>query len=655
VKDAGAAAEKVKAAPSLETLEALRREVAELDEHDRRSPPLGLRYGLYRGSTVNPAVRKVYFDALRRLLLIPAAGRIGRELDELDKKEGKNAQDFDALNDLHRVYQMLGGAPGADKNRDLVEQVLTGANRWYAGAGGEPQPAAEAQLRFFTTQLDRPEEWKVTIDGALERRVKEHLAQGLWVLQSYRDVVDTTKGGFSPVTGERFVRGPGKALLQFNHSFSGLFTQQGWNDVAKSAVKSKAEALSRRFKEIGVERKQEDVEAELRGKYVEQYAREWEAFAKGVKIQPFQYLEDASTRLKILAGDESPLTELFRGMWDEQVLRLSDADLKPPLDLKPVDEARNALYEFHLAIDEFAGAAQRGSRIAPAIKDGKLAKLLESFKTASRALDAAIRKSEPRMQQPGFRAIVMQAVDATRQALASEAQAEADSTWAREVAKPWKEQLAGRYPFEPGAAEGVPIGAVTRLFNRPTGAFWATVADLNAMHAINFEGKPLIVFSREYLSAVKRAEALRDAFYPAASDKLSVPFAVTLRQRTGVTHVRLKVGSKEFTHNESPDGRGVFAWKEAEPGVKFSVRVGDLNRWSEKEFADDWGLLRLVGVGGGQAQGPNKIACSYTFKETVQGVELEFTGEAVFEAEGAQNPFQKGLFGGWIVPEKVGP
>ena len=109
-----------------------------------------------------------------------------------------------------------------------------------------------------------------------------------------------------------------------------------------------------------------------------------------------------------------------------------------------MDEARNVLYEFHLAIEEFAGAAQRGSRIAPAIKDGKLTKLLESFKTASRALDTAARKAEPRMQQPGFRAVLLQAVDATRMALAAEAQAEADSSWAREIAKPWKEQLAGR-------------------------------------------------------------------------------------------------------------------------------------------------------------------------------------------------------------------
>jgi type VI protein secretion system component VasK len=164
-----------------------------------------------------------------------------------------------------------------------------------------------------------------------------------------------------------------------------------------------------------------------------------------------------------------------------------------------------------------------------------------------------------------------------------------------------------------------------------------------------------VVFSRDYLGAVKKAETLRDALYPASGDKLAVSFACALKQRAGVTHVRLKVGGKEFTHNESPDGRGTFAWKEAEPGVKFSVRVGDLNRWSEKEFADDWGLLRLIAAGGPQPQGATKVACSYTFKETVQGVELEFTGEAVFEAEGAQNPFQKDLFSGWAVPDRVGP
>jgi type VI protein secretion system component VasK len=637
----------------LAALEGLRREAERLDGHDRRSTPLSLRWGLYRGGAVNPSVRQVYFEALRKQFLEPCAGRLRDDLEALFRKEAKTGEDYEQLDDLHRAYQMLGGILPAEKQRDLLEATLAKEGRWLARGQAAP-PETAAQFRFFLSQLDRPEEWKVSVDRVIVNRVNEDLGQALRILQSYRDIVSSGQANFTKVAAETFVKGRGKDLLKFTYEFSSLFTQAGWNDYVKSAIRTKSEALAARYAELKIQRTAAQVEADLREKHAERFAREWDEYLKGVQVLPFQNLSDAAEKMKVLAGDPSPFNDLFKGVWESQRLRMDETALPGAVDLKPVGEAKNALYEFQQTVEEFVASTQPGTRVTGSVREGKLQPLLDAFKKAIRGLDAGVRIAPPAAQER-LRGALYQLVDNTRAALAREAQDEADGLWGRTVVKAVKEGVAGHYPFEEASEKAAPMGGIAQLF-QPKGTLFSTYENLRALNALNLEGKPLVAFSREFTSAIRRSEGLRDALFKGGAEKVNVPLRVTLKQRTGVAQVRFTLGSKEFKHNDFPGGRSDFVWQ-GEPGAKVSIRVGEEERWYEtKDYSKhEWALLRLMADGNPQPQGDNAIVCTYPYKVTVQGVEQTLYADVVYETVDRVHPFGKEFFAKLVVPERVGP
>jgi len=355
----------------------------------------------------------------------------------------------------------------------------------------------------------------------------------------------------------------------------------------------------------------------------------------------------------VLAGDPSPYQELFKGVWEAQQLRLSDADVPIPPDLKPLAAARDALFEFQTQIAEFVATTQAGNRVAGSMKESKLQPFLDQFKKVNRDLTKAVLTA-PAANQQRLKDVMYQPIDNTRAALAKEAQKEANDMWNTTVTKIFKEGIEGRYPFDEASAAGASPSAIANLFNPQSGVFWSKVNDLKTLNGLNLEGKPLVAFSREFNGAVKKAEAFRAALFRKDGDRLNMPFKVTLKQREGVTHLKFTVGKKEFNHNDRPDNTGSLVW-EADPGASLQIRVGEVDRWNPKEFKDEWALLRLIASGNPQASGERTFNCTWEFKITRLGTEQTFYGDVLLETEDRVNPFQKDFFSKFSIPEKVGP
>jgi type VI secretion system protein ImpL len=661
INSAEAAAQKVRdnekatAPVLLESLEGLRHEIETLDKYDREGPPTSQRWGLYRGNLINQPLRQVYFNGLRRLFLYPLEDRLHKDLETLFRKESRTTEEAERLDELQRAYQILGGELPGEKERDLLESVFSKEGRWLSGMGGAESPAADKQLKFFLTQLDRLSDWKVTAnyDKMIVQRINSELRQGLWVLQAIRDIAESAKSSFPKVTGERFLKGRGKELFNFTFEFPGLYTQEGWNDFMKSAVKSKAEALSQRYKELGMDKPADKLETDLREIYVRKYREMWDKFLEGIKLVEFQNVEDAANKMTVLAADPSPYQELFKGVWEAQQLRLSDADVPIPQDLKPLTAARDALFEFQTQIAEFVATTQPGNRVAGSMKEGKLQPFLDQFKKVNRDLTKAVLTA-PAANQQRLKEVMYQAIDNTRAALAKEAQKEANDLWNTTVTKLFKEGVEGRYPFDETSATGASTSALANLFNPQSGVFWNKVNDLKTLNGLNLEGKPLVAFSREFNGAVKRAESFRSALFRKDGDRLNLPFKVTLKQREGVTHLKFTVGKKEFNHNDRSDNTGSLVW-EAEAGASLQIRVGEVDRWNPKEFKDEWALMRLIASGNPQPSGDRTFNCTWEFKITRLGTEQTFYGDVLLEAEDRVNPFQKDFFSKFSIPEKVGP
>src|SRR5207237_8757650 len=73
-KEAAAATVEVQAVDSLRDI------LVQLDEYDRHSPPLRLRFGLYSGSAINPPLRTIYFESIGQRYFNPTVAALEQDL-----------------------------------------------------------------------------------------------------------------------------------------------------------------------------------------------------------------------------------------------------------------------------------------------------------------------------------------------------------------------------------------------------------------------------------------------------------------------------------------------------------------------------------------------------------------------------------------------
>ncbi|HEX7900595.1 MAG TPA: type VI secretion system membrane subunit TssM [Planctomycetota bacterium] len=670
---ARAAKESERAAPParLEALERLRVQLEDLDRHEREGVPLGHRWGLYKGDTVAPGLRKAYFETLRPLLVAPAADRVHQELKALREKQDKKTEDYESLSTLLQVYETLSGDTEAVDvaTRDLVVRTLSENGRWTAGLGADAgrddlKRLAELQLRHLAGRLERAGEWRVSPDRVLMEQTREALGEGLWPLQSFGDILNQSKASVGLVSGEQLIKGKHRPLLQFGHTFSSLFSQQGWNDVFQTAIESKTETLDRKYTRLKIQNwPKARLGEKLKQLYANRLTDEWGKFLDAIDLAPFPDLQEGAARIKILAGPESPLAELLQSVWKTQAVRVGENDVRngPAGDLKKcLDDSLPALDDFAEELLAFVRSAQRGSRVIPSHRAGKLMPILDRFNGALRRIDAAVKILGPD-QRDRFQRVLRLPLDHARQALAGEAQEETNQQWAQTVHKTFVEQLKGKYPFDDAAAASAPLAQFSRLFNPKSGAFWTAAKDVAGLQALNVDGKPLVSTSREFQSAVRKAETFRDLLYPKEGEKVAVKFWATLKQRKGVQDVKLRVGAKEFSYYDTPDHRGEFAWTEGDEALaKFSIflPVDGTSKWydkPEKELKDDWALARLLASGDPKPEGEKGFLYSWTFKIFRLGVEDAFQGDLVLEAEDRNPVFGKKFFPEFACPDRVGP
>ncbi|HKG21646.1 MAG TPA: type VI secretion system membrane subunit TssM, partial [Blastocatellia bacterium] len=150
----------------LESLEELRRVLARLDDYDRNSPPLYLRFGLYAGNKINPYLRTIYFDAMTQRFFKPTVAALEADLRAFTSGAAGNALISDSggappaataeeslgrYYDLLKAYLMLSNPERAEPTF-LSNQL---GDYWKRSAPSDMKLASEEQLKFYSRQASR--------------------------------------------------------------------------------------------------------------------------------------------------------------------------------------------------------------------------------------------------------------------------------------------------------------------------------------------------------------------------------------------------------------------------------------------------------------------------------------------------------------------
>lgn len=280
-------------------------------------------FGLYQGDYLSEAALMAYRRALTTLLL-------PRMLFFLEKRLDDSAARYDFLYDELRIYLMLGGMGPLDA-------ILT--ERWMALEWLRLFPApADAALRddlgghlraLIEAGYEAPE-----LDVKLIERTRKQLASFPLAQRAYAEMfhsdrldalpdwrlVDKAGGAAARV----FVRPSGKLLAE---GVPGYFTYDGYYGAVRGEMERVANDMAKEEWVLGESRTEKDVKAnadkllrQIKGLYLDDYARAWDMLLADIAIVPFRSIDHATEVLNSLAGRNSPLRLLLQSVTAETML-----------------------------------------------------------------------------------------------------------------------------------------------------------------------------------------------------------------------------------------------------------------------------------------------------------------------------------------------
>jgi type VI secretion system protein ImpL len=678
-KEAAAATVEVQA------VDALRDILVQLDEYDRHSPPLRLRFGLYSGNAINPPLRTIYFESIGLRYFNPTVAALEQDLRAFVSASGSTtasaspdkqaATTDDVLGrnyDLLKAYLML-----ADPKR--VEPTFL-ANQlqeyWKRSSPPDMEIVSQQQLDFFANQASQEDVPHARVDDKLVAEVRRKLAAYPPVNRFYKRVITEINAKTAAVSLDSILEGRGRGVLLSTYTVPGSFTIEGYRPHMLAAIESAGEEISKDdwvmgSAASGAQAQSTDI-SKLQGMYLREYTDQWRRFIRGISIQEFRAKDDAVDALKVLSSTDSPIERVMtvvanntnlsakpesHGIWgwikglfsrgtDDQLGGNSEVEKEfRPLfqfvssgenkkDSSPMSQYRA---ELRKVLDPLESAsADQLAQTSRSLLTGRddiglqkaeqtVSNLLENFKTAA-AVDVA--------------ALLRQPLGNVRALLYGGGFAEVEKGW-REQIYPAGHRLESGYPFA-GAGESS-VTDLARFLNPSNGQFTTFFNDKLATSFEDAQGQwklkasGVFRFSDEFVNYLNNVRSLREALFPTNGAQPEVSYDLTLQPVNGMDLIIEIDGARVETKGASPQS-AKFIWpaRAGSSGARIIVIQGTPPVPQEKSFEGEWGLFKMFDAGAPKKTGDNQ----FTLTWNVGGVPVV----ATLRPSSANNPFQRSLF-----------
>ena len=604
---------------------------------------------------IEDRAQAAYFPLIDRFLIAPATEMVRMDLDEARQVDDKDQAAVDRLFDLFRVYKMLGGAIPPD--RDLLDRILIDEGRWFAGVrgtdgevGADEEAVSRRHLAYLVSVMTTAQGWQARLDKSLVERIESSLGGVLWIQQAYVDTVATLSADSGKVGRDGLVSGPYKDLVVLSGDLPKLYTPDGWRQLFQPSLADAARNLrEQRFRQLQIDRSQEDIVGKLRSLYARDYNARWLGLIGDLRPAPFKDLSEASTRLRQLAGNDSPYLALAKSLSRFGNVDFGDPEVSSqvPQDVVWLGDGLKAVADFQTALDRFVTGTQSGSRSRDLTTLGELAAAADK---ANATFTAAVAGLEGDAVRDACAACLRNIVGAVHAALVSELGAEQNRVWQEAVVKPYTDQIAGTYPFDESAQKDAPLPTVAAIFNPKSGALWARVKEVEALRAMRWTSAELFPVSLDYDRLQQQAQVFRDACFSEGSETIAIAFQLTLVQRESVKDMSVAVGQTTFSLYDRPDRTKTFRWKQEDGGgCKVSLNLAT-GQWITKDFpSPGWGILRLLRDGEPTARPEGGHALTWTFTHT----DKTYKGSAVLEQKGIETLVAGDYFRNLVIPPKV--
>ncbi len=642
---------------ALQKLETLRAALVKLTDYEENGAPFGIRWFLYTGTDLYPAVRQLYYARFNQLLFLQTQGRILASLRMLSIPPAP-ADDYAATYDTLKAYLII--TSEYKRSTKWLAPVLV--QRWAARRQVDSiLPLAVKQFDFFAEDLVRGNPFSEKNDFAAIDHARLHLSKFSGIEQIYQFMLsDASRRAKRINFNEQY---PGSAEVVVNSvEIPGAFTRAGWAVMQENLAKADKFFSGERWVLGDYASAKPDaakVEEELRNRYIVDYTAKWREFMNNTRVVRFGGLQDAVKKLNTLSGAQTPLMALFwvatqnTAVGSPKLSEIFDSVQKvvpPPATTVQYVWPTNQEYMGSLAALQTA-VSQVADTPIPGTPDPSRG--LPVRQSADNARNIVKKmgytfKIDPESHMETVTAKLLEApieyADALTKGMgAGEINAKA-ARFCRALSA-----ITNKFPFNPTATAEVTLQELNAMFRPREGQLWTfyseTLQSLMTKQGTQYAANPAsgIQLTPSFVAFFNKAARFSDAVYPNGANDLGLRYSLAAQRSDQIREMSVTIdgqttrgtGSKPHIWTGSPSH-----------DVRISAKLSGGSDFDFQNRQGPWALFRFFADADRWSQSGDGYSLEWVVRQgregrpvTVGGKDLTY--RFIVDTGGAAPVFQK--------------
>ena len=619
-------------ADALRRLDALRVQLDTLSEYEHAGAPLSLRWGLYGGSSLYPEVRRAYFAGFNRLMFANARAAMLASLRGLPDAP-RESDDYGDSYALLKAYLITTTHP-EKSTAEFLSPVLM--KQWISARPLDPERTQLAQRQFdsYARELRFANPFPEQADQPAVARGRAFLRQFAGSERIYQFMLaEAAKTNPSVHFNRKY---PGSASYVVDpYEVPGAFTKGGFGFM-EGAFKTVDRFLQGESWVVGEDAKPLDrarLVADLRSRYVADYVDHWRRFLRAASVARYSSVRDASQKLTVLSGNQSPLLSLFSlASRNTAVSATEIASIFQPLHTvtPPADTAKligqtnqpymTALVALQSSLEQAAAAAGTAGEAAASQAAGSAA----AAKTAARTIAASFTIDQQGQVQSTVQKLMEDPISYA-EPLLTRFGAEQINARTRAFCAAARPVLA-KLPFNSATSVQASIGEVSALLRPGTGSLWTMYNDVlqSVLPRQGAQYAPAggnVRLSPSFVALFNRLAVFSDVLFAGGAQEPRLSITVQPQLTEGTTSVTVHLEDDVVRSSGNLQSRRVD-WPGAKHDAKLSAQLGGTEATIVGPYAGSWALFQLFYDADAWQPAGSAMRAEWSLRTRGQGISL---------------------------------
>lgn len=569
---------------SLTKLDRLRAVLERLRGYEREGAPTMMRWGLYTGETLLPTSRKLYFESFRNVMFGETQASVLDFMRRLPPSPGPQ-DDYIVTYNALKAYLITTSNPDKSSKSFLTPVLM---KYWQGMKQVEPTrySLVGKQFDFYAEELLQSNPFSRENDSGTIDRTRRFLKQFSGEERLYNAILAESNRA-NPNVNYNKLYPDGFKAVRVEKEVQGAFSKEGFawmQDALKNLPKYFGGEAWVLGEEVKMSVNLTELEQRLRARYYKDYSDQWKAYLKGVTVLRYASLRDASEKLKMHSGNQSPLlAAIFLASKHTAVAEKNISEQFQPTQLLVAPASAGQLIggdnqPYMGGLLQLQGSIEQISSM-PASQAAQDPAAAQSLSLATAALMSARNVAQKFRPDPvdkidsQVQTIMEAPIKYVESFLRSLGPAELNGAGAG-FCKAFSD-LISKYPFNPTAKTQASISEFNSIFAPQTGALWSFYETKLKAMLVNQGGEyraipgPSMALTPQFVSAFNRFAAVTTTAYgmnPSPNFRYSIKLNSEMKRE-----VKLSIDGQSGDFKNATSPAKPFLWNGQGVGVRTTI------------------------------------------------------------------------------------